>query len=89
MTTVVQVADRKEFIHEDVSRACPASGYDAGWVGYSSSSPDDFNEMFGRFVRHFDQLLLVDLEDRMFVTLAEASFAEDWDSETDAIYNDL
>lgn len=38
--------------------------------------------------RHTAELFLLALERDAFTQLAEASFAEDWDSEVDAVYDD-
>ncbi len=89
---MLQVADRnRRSVGEDISLSSPASSCEAAFVGFSSTgdSPDVIS---GVYVRQLGYLLLFesdDFEDRVFRALAEASFAEDWDSEADSIYNDI
>ncbi len=43
----------------------------------------------GGFSKRADQILLLDLDNLTFSALAEAAFAEDWNSDADAAYDDL
>jgi len=88
MATAIQESSRR-LEGEDISRYCPSSDYAVMFVGISSSGEDLSGDAVAYYAVHSGQLLLVDLEDKMFATLAEATFAEDWDSEADSIYDNL
>ena len=73
---------------QNISRYSPSSDYRVWFIGMSSSG-GDMEDMVVHFAVHGGQLFLFELEDRIFNRLAEATFAEDWDSEADSIYDDL
>lgn len=89
MVTIIQESSRKGKVQgEEVSRYCPSSDYEVMFIGMSSSG-EGLSDMISYYAAHGGQLLLVDLEDKMFAALAEATFAEDWNSEADSVYDNL
>ena len=89
MAIVIQESSRTGKLEgEDISRYCPSSDYKAMFVGISGTG-EGLTDMVTSYAAHGGQLLLVDLENRAFGALAEASFAEDWDSDADRIYDNI
>jgi hypothetical protein len=70
--------------------ASPFSARDVMMYYYAASGPGfEGIVVVGRSARDSTELFLLSLERDAFSQLAEASFAEDWESAADAIYDDL
>ncbi|MBI2867595.1 MAG: hypothetical protein HYX97_04595 [Chloroflexi bacterium] len=90
MVTAIQEASRKGKLKGEVaSQYSPLSDHYAMFGGISSSGEDLATEAVGYYVVDAGLLFLIDLEDKMFAALAEATFAEDWNSEADSVYDSL
>ncbi len=78
---IQDTASRKEFS----AFSCRHASY----LYFSSTSREAVIIASGSPIIQASELFLMSLEDLAFSTLAEASFAEDWSSDVDAIYDDV
>ena len=88
---VLQRATRREslkFVIETDSTNAQHSNCSAGLIQYvylTGADADGGSEV----VAFFRQVVHDRLEDIAFSSLSESSFAQDWDSEADAVYDDI
>lgn len=73
------------------SSRLPPFGYSSSkfFYLYFSETGTDIEMIAGPAAQNAGDLLLLKLEEAAFSQLAEASFAEDWNSEADSVYDDL
>jgi|GEM_PF-7129581 len=88
MPVVTQRAGSTQ-VHDDVSpRISAFCSHDISYHYFSGSTFESV--VIARPpTRHAAELFLLALERLVFTSLAEASFAEDWDSDADAIYDGI
>lgn len=90
MPSVIQRAGSKQIQDTASLKGFSAvSCRDASYVYFSSSGHEAVVIASGTPISQASELFLMSLESLAFSALAEASFAEDWGSDVDAIYDDV